>query len=217
LPIHPLSPVPCSLYAQFILHDGLTRSHLQRPPSCGSTTHNHTLGNSLPGPHETSRAHPQRHTNRRHSHKVRRQDIGHNSTGRVWTWSFCTFYAIYACCCSTIYTSIPQTHLTCSIQVHVPLESTDPTLLDRRSQLEPEFDGADLLPLAHLTATTVLGGGDPEVNTLGQLLGTQIASAIAARNPEEKRLLVVGMGLKRKTVEGEDFLSLLEMAMSCLG
>jgi len=73
-----------------------------------------------------------------------------------------------------------------------------------------------LLPLPHLTATTILGGGDAELNTLGQLLATQIASTIAAGTPEEKRLLVVGLGMKRREITSEDFMSLLEMTMACL-
>jgi len=102
-------------------------------------------------------------------------------------------------------------------QVHVPLESIDPTLTDRRSQLHSDdLEGADLLPLPHLTATTILGGGDPELNTLGQLLATQIASTIAASTPEEKRLLVVGLGLRRRQIKSEDFMSVLEMTMACL-
>lgn len=100
--------------------------------------------------------------------------------------------------------------------MHVPLISTDPTLTDRRSQLHSDLDGADLLPLPHLTATTILGGGDPDVNTLGQLFATQIASTIAARNPEEKRLLVVGLGLRKREVDTEFFLSVVEMVMECL-
>jgi proteasome assembly chaperone 3 len=51
---------------------------------------------------------------------------------------------------------------------------------------------------------------------LGQLFATQIASTIAARNPEEKRLLVVGSGLRKREVETEFFLSVVEMVMECL-
>lgn len=38
----------------------------------------------------------------------------------------------------------------------------------------------------------------PERDTLGQLLATQIASAVSSQQPEERRLLVLGMGLGRE-------------------
>lgn len=97
----------------------------------------------------------------------------------------------------------------CHLKVHVPLESADPTLTNRRtapqssviSYDEDEREpGLELLPLPHLTATTILGAGSPERDTFGQLLATQIASAIAVRHPDEKRLLVLGMGLNKSFV-----------------
>ena len=119
--------------------------------------------------------------------------------------------------------------LNTSPQVHVPLESADPTLTDRRpphqtpaisyDDEEPE-PGSDLLPLPHLTATTILGAGAPERDTFGQLLATQIGSAIAARQPEEKRLLVLGMGLKKGFVglAGEDEMNTFrELVGLCVG
>lgn len=107
---------------------------------------------------------------------------------------------------------IPATTI---LKVHVPLESTDPTLTDRRVQYG-EDDGSDLLPLPHLTATTILGGADPERDTLGQLFATQIASSIAGRMPEEKRLLVVGMGFRSKETDGETFVQILDLVMEAM-
>lgn len=101
-------------------------------------------------------------------------------------------------------------------QVHVPLESNDPTLADRRLQVNDE-DGTELLPLPHLTATTILGGGAPERDTLGQLFATQIASSIVTRKPEENRLLVVGMGFRAKEMDGETFIEVLELILRCVG
>jgi proteasome assembly chaperone 3 len=53
-----------------------------------------------------------------------------------------------------------------------------------------------LLPLTHLTATTVLGGTRRNDEVLGQTLATTIASAILTKQPSEERLLIVGLGLE---------------------
>lgn len=48
-------------------------------------------------------------------------------------------------------------------------------------------------------ATTILGGtGTPTLDTLGQLLATQLASLICSRNPDEGRMLVLGLGLRKE-------------------
>ena len=80
-----------------------------------------------------------------------------------------------------------------------------------------DFEGSQLLPLSNLTATTILGGGGTERETLGQLFATQIASAITAKTPTEERLLVLGMGLKEKELSREAFLKILEGSLKVLG
>lgn len=80
-----------------------------------------------------------------------------------------------------------------------------------------EEDGTELLPLPHLTATTLLGGGVPERDTLGQLFATQIASSIVTRRPEENRLLVLGMGFRAKEMDGETFIQVLELVLAAIG
>lgn len=75
---------------------------------------------------------------------------------------------------------------------------------------------SDLLPLSHLTATTILGGTEPEMNTIGQLCATQIASALLARCPEERRLLVVGLGLQTANMNRSAFFDLVELVMKCM-
>lgn len=74
-------------------------------------------------------------------------------------------------------------------------------------------EGSQLLPMPHLNATTVLGTSGTERDTLGQLFATQVASAIAVQRPEEKRLLVVGMGFKKAEMDSESFLAALELAL----
>ncbi|KAK3060619.1 hypothetical protein LTS18_008132, partial [Coniosporium uncinatum] len=90
--------------------------------------------------------------------------------------------------------------------VHVPLDiSSDPTALHANSTSyhNDDDDGddgsaptSDLLPMSHLTATTILGGTIPERETVGQLCATQIASAVATKDPDEKRMVVVALGLQ---------------------
>lgn len=78
---------------------------------------------------------------------------------------------------------------------HVALASTsaDPMNPNPVSSGDPEND---LLPMSHLTATTVLGGTKREDEVVGQTLATTIASAILMKRPSEQRLLVVGLGLE---------------------
>ncbi|KAI5367563.1 Putative proteasome assembly chaperone 3 [Septoria linicola] len=78
---------------------------------------------------------------------------------------------------------------------HVSLASSsaDPMNPTPISSGDPEND---LLPMSHLTATTVLGGTKREDEVVGQTLATTIASAILMRRPSEERLLVVGLGLE---------------------
>lgn len=70
--------------------------------------------------------------------------------------------------------------------------------------------------MPHLTATTILGANAGGREILGQLCATQIASAISAKRPDEKRLLVVGLGLKSAEMERETFLELLELSLQCV-
>lgn len=70
--------------------------------------------------------------------------------------------------------------------------------------------------MAHLTATTVLGGTVSERDTAGQLVATQVASAISTKDPEEKRLVVVGMGFEKKDMSREAFVDVVGLVMGCL-
>lgn len=77
--------------------------------------------------------------------------------------------------------------------VHVPLSAAsadpmNPGVLTSASE-------NSLLPLSHLTATTILGGTKREDEVVGQTLATTIASAILMKKPTEERLLVLGLGI----------------------
>jgi proteasome assembly chaperone 3 len=75
---------------------------------------------------------------------------------------------------------------------------------------------ASLLPFAHLTATTVLGGTRGEFDILGQTLATTLATAMLMRNPEEQRMLVVGLGLEKADQGREAFDELIGACLECL-
>lgn len=70
--------------------------------------------------------------------------------------------------------------------------------------------------MAHLTPKTLLGGSTSERETVGQLYATQIASAIVTRNPEEKRTVIIGFGLKQHESNREVFYDTVELVEQCL-
>ena len=74
----------------------------------------------------------------------------------------------------------------------------------------------DMLPLSRLTARTLLGGATPEREATGQLYAVQLASAIATKNPDEMRTVLVGLGLTKPEPSREQFFDLMELVMPCL-
>ena len=103
-----------------------------------------------------------------------------------------------------------QAGLTTTPQVHVPLDiaATDASAISSSFLDRDEQDAnSDLLPMHHLTATTVLG------DTLGQTLATQVASAIKQRNERESRMVVFGMGLDKSMMEREAFSELVGLVL----
>lgn len=78
--------------------------------------------------------------------------------------------------------------------VHVPLATAtaDPMNPGLLSSSEDS-----LLPMSHLTATTVLGGTKREDEVVGQTLATTIGSAILMKKQHEERLLVLGLGFEQ--------------------
>ncbi|KAK2751790.1 hypothetical protein FQN55_009232 [Onygenales sp. PD_40] len=98
--------------------------------------------------------------------------------------------------------------------LHVPLENTNPGTDGYHTLPDPNEDG--LLPLSNLTATSVLGARGSERETIGQLYACQIASMIATKNPDEKRLLVVGLGLDQPELDRDMFFGVIDLVMQCL-
>lgn len=73
-----------------------------------------------------------------------------------------------------------------------------------------------LLPSTHLTPKTILGGGGEDRETLGQLYAAQIASLFSMKAPEDRRILVVGLGLEKVEMEREAFFDLIELVQRAL-
>ncbi|KAK3366000.1 hypothetical protein B0T24DRAFT_597747 [Lasiosphaeria ovina] len=94
--------------------------------------------------------------------------------------------------------------------VQVPLSAPSSASVDMA------LPGAELtaLPSTHLTAKTLLGSGDRE--TLGQLYASQIASHLCLRDPEERRTLLLGLGLEKAAGDREAFFDLLELVQQVL-
>ena len=73
-----------------------------------------------------------------------------------------------------------------------------------------------ILPSAHLTPTTLLGAGSGERDTLGQLYASQIASLITTRAPDDRRILLLGLGLLKLDTEREAFFDMLDLVQQVL-
>ncbi|KAI9683207.1 MAG: hypothetical protein M1829_005998 [Trizodia sp. TS-e1964] len=98
--------------------------------------------------------------------------------------------------------------------IQVPLESSNPFFFEQHLPSDSEDD--KLLPMAHLTPKTLLGGSDSKRQVMGYLCASQIASTISTKNPGETRTVIVGLGLLNVDHEREDFFSIIELVQSCL-
>ncbi|CAG8971344.1 hypothetical protein HYALB_00005963 [Hymenoscyphus albidus] len=91
--------------------------------------------------------------------------------------------------------------------IQVPLPSASPTSFDTALP----SDSGDMLSLNHLTPKTLLGAGGDQRETMGHLYASQIVTAIAKRDPEERRTVLVGLGLEKVDMEREAFFDLIEL------
>lgn len=71
--------------------------------------------------------------------------------------------------------------------------------------------GQGALPSTHLTPKTLLGGGGEQRETLGQLIAAQIASHLSLRNSEDRRTLLLGLGLSKGEIGREAFFDVIEL------
>lgn len=97
-------------------------------------------------------------------------------------------------------------------QVQVPLSAPSSASVD----MGLPGPGLSGLPSTHLTATTLLGGGSEDRETLGQLYASQIASFLTLRNPDEKRTLLLGLGFEKVEVGRESFFDIIELVQQVL-
>ncbi|KAJ4410663.1 hypothetical protein N0V82_009172 [Gnomoniopsis sp. IMI 355080] len=97
--------------------------------------------------------------------------------------------------------------------VQVPLSAPSPALVEMalpRAELS-------LLPSVHLDPKTLVGGGGQDRETVGQLYAAQIASHLALRNPDDRRTLLLGLGLRIFDSENrEGFFDLIELVLKAL-
>ena len=100
------------------------------------------------------------------------------------------------------------------LQLQVPLASSNPGRADHF--LPSGSADESLLPMPHLTASTLLGGSTPDRETIGQLYAVQIASAIALKNPDEQRPVVIGLGLAGLDTSRERYFDIIDIVTQCL-
>ncbi|KAL2760871.1 hypothetical protein ACRALDRAFT_1078584 [Sodiomyces alcalophilus JCM 7366] len=96
--------------------------------------------------------------------------------------------------------------------VQVPLASSAAAMVDM--SLPTSRQG--MLPSTHLTPRTLLGGGGDDRETLGQLYAAQVGSLITLRNPDDRRTLVLGLGLLKVDTAREAFFDTLELVQKVL-
>ncbi|KAL8710103.1 MAG: hypothetical protein Q9225_007343 [Loekoesia sp. 1 TL-2023] len=98
--------------------------------------------------------------------------------------------------------------------IHVPLDVSNPSATD---QYLPSATSEDsLLPMTHLTPKTLIGGSNQERETIGQLYAAQVASIIAAKDPHEKRTVIIGLGLSKFEASREVFYDTIDLVRRCL-
>ncbi|KAI0600535.1 hypothetical protein F4775DRAFT_546318 [Biscogniauxia sp. FL1348] len=94
--------------------------------------------------------------------------------------------------------------------IQVPLSAPSSASIDMA------LANPSLLPMSHLTPKTLLGGGGEERESLAQLYAVQIASHIARRDPDERRTLVVGLGIRQLRPDREAFFDVIELIQKVL-
>ncbi|KAL2170114.1 hypothetical protein VTG60DRAFT_5209 [Thermothelomyces hinnuleus] len=96
--------------------------------------------------------------------------------------------------------------------IQVPLSAPSPASVD----MALPGAGLSALPSTHLTPKTLVGVGGEGRETLGHLYASQIASHLTLRDPNEKRTLLLGLGLDKGESGGEAFYDLLGLVLQVL-
>lgn len=97
----------------------------------------------------------------------------------------------------------------------MPLENNNPGTDGFHTLSNGDADDS-LLPMSALTATSLLGGYAPGHETTNQLLARQIGSAIATKTPNEKRVLLVGLGLNASQIDRDAFFAIVDLVLQCI-
>ncbi|APA15229.1 hypothetical protein SS1G_08846 [Sclerotinia sclerotiorum 1980 UF-70] len=88
--------------------------------------------------------------------------------------------------------------------IQIPLTSASPTSFDTAIPLPSSTstsisNGANMiLPLEHLTPRTLLGAAGEKRERIAHLYASQIGSMILGRDPEERRTVLLGLGLEEE-------------------
>lgn len=73
-----------------------------------------------------------------------------------------------------------------------------------------------MLPMTHLTPTTMIGPRGTDRETLSHGVVTQIATRLILQNPDDRRSVVLGIGLAPGTLDREQYFDLLDLAYGVL-
>jgi proteasome assembly chaperone 3 len=89
----------------------------------------------------------------------------------------------------------------------VPLVSSPANTVDRHLPNDRQE--------AHLVPSTLLGAGG-EREPVAQLYATKIAGFLTMKNPNERRTLVLGLGLRKMEADQVAFLDVLDLVQKVL-
>ncbi|OAG37344.1 hypothetical protein AYO21_08421 [Fonsecaea monophora] len=99
--------------------------------------------------------------------------------------------------------------------ITVPLLSDNPTHSDPYFQTGRSGEDA-LLPSTRFSPRTLLGAGGSEREAMGHLYASQIADAIITKTPDERRSLMLGLGLAKVELERDVFSQIIDLVLSVL-
>ena len=76
--------------------------------------------------------------------------------------------------------------------------------------------GRGMLPMAHFNPSTLLGTRSTDREMLSHGIATQIASRLTVSNPEDRRTVVLGLGLRQGEFGREQFFDVMDLTLGVL-
>lgn len=73
-----------------------------------------------------------------------------------------------------------------------------------------------MLPMSHLTPSTMLGPRGADRETLSHGIAAQLASRLTMMKPDDRRTVVLGLGLRPGEFGRENFFDIVELGFSVL-